>query len=258
MRFQALGQFVPIAQASRREGSSSTVWAPAYLDVLGIVFVGLLFGATVVKHRVHPQKHGQHVHRCATILQKTIAMTTAWTILFAIHWRFLATLTVMMESHLAAHIILTLGVSLVAAGVVVFVNLGIKCVQNRKLKGLLAIPLAMGFLVGLSWQGTFSRSIEDLSASQALAKKNTFRVGMSIAAFLMTYPAWLWYILPKTDRRLAKFHFEATEDAKDRHLVRVLTRASSSEGGSDDEDDGEEHFARAGYAVDQGSKKRWI
>merc|ERR1712157_673220 len=89
------------------------------------------------------------------------------------------------------------------------------------MRALRAIISALGLLVGLSWENTFSASIEELAES--CSDPRIVKVGLSSALLIVVYPSWNWYILPKTDKRLASaLQSDDLTEEEDEELEKAL------------------------------------
>merc|ERR1719238_794750 len=70
-----------------------------------------------------------------------------------------------------------------------------------------ALVTAIGLLIGLCWEQTFDVAVEtivEMHHDKGIIFQDCVLFGMSLCLVLVVLPAWMVYILPKTDEELQK------------------------------------------------------
>lgn len=208
LRFQANGHYVGHEEDPRRYSSNGI--AALYLAVF-IMTIGLIV-STAFRQKLSSQVRGdvpEHIRevilRTTSIVQNLFGMTAAWTLLWGIRWEWMQRMRNTLESDIPAKLLLALAVSLGAVFVIFIMNVMTAYIPDMDLKALRAIMSAVGLLVGLSWETTFSASIEELASSEFSGDPRNVKVFISLALVAVVFPSWMYYVLPKTDKHLAKY-----------------------------------------------------
>mmetsp|Transcript_27222 Transcript_27222/g.51357 ORF Transcript_27222/g.51357 Transcript_27222/m.51357 type:complete len:541 (+) Transcript_27222:77-1699(+) len=180
--------------------------------VCSFLIVGL--GAVVIQytHKALPQ-FGKRVF---VVFQHMTSMVTAWACLFYAEWQIYV---MGWESTV-------IGGSLVVACFVTFLSLFAVLVLdlwNSRVEGgmmlgraLKSAELALGVLIGFSWERAFDVGFEEISlkmekSGYAHASPEVIVVLLSAILFAVVYPAWRLYILPAA---IAEEKMEAEKEKK--------------------------------------------
>lgn len=174
------------------------------LTSFSLVFVLLTVVLVVVKAKAFkgpPPPPGTVVsflRRCLLLLQISLAMAFAWTLLFSARWeisRFSE--YVGPSTALASRMVLALGISFFAAVMTRILD----CIADLDATGDKAdealghIISSLGILVGFSWEQSFDGGVEVLAARTS--SPQLAQVGLAVAVVLLILPAWRRHILSK-------------------------------------------------------------
>lgn len=204
-----------------------------YAQIFSMQFWGLLLGlaliiSTILKHKVKAELHGEVVARVSSIVQNFFGMASAWTVLYGLRWQFIRTWAAQFGSVIPAKLLLALAVSMGSVTVIFMLDLIGRFTDDLDMRTLRAITAAVGLLVGLSWESTFSASIEELAMSKKIHRPILIKVVLSIALFIIVFPSWQWYILPRTDKKLEKYNRQVVKDEEDDELEKALQESEDS------------------------------
>lgn len=208
LRFSLVGELVPREEDPKEQNE----WAVAWMITVSLILeVGLLAATWLISGDASHHENPTFRRRASDIFKNLLGMTAAWVSLFGYRWGLLKNLTLGTASDVTANMILTLIISSTCVLVIFVLSMvaGFLDFHDRSLK---AITSAVALLVGLSWETTFSKAIEGLANSDLLGHPKTVRICLSTCLFLVAYPAWQWYILPKANRRLKQYACELEPD----------------------------------------------
>lgn len=189
MRFVITGK-LPSIEGEMGGASSRQVWRLTLGGLALFVFGGVLAG---VLHISGGDEESTKSRVLTFALSATMdAAAFAW--LFAAMWKVGD-----KETEVMGHCIISLGFSVFAALVVLLLSR----VPSGFLRGAFA---AIGLMVGLSWEKTFDAASEGVAEMDLFAGVNReyLKVFLSLGLLLIVLPAWMVYILPKSDGELRK------------------------------------------------------
>lgn len=167
------------------------------LIVLGILTL-LLSGAVAVGHNMCPSN-------AMDFVSSTISTTAAFLLIFGLMWKC----GNVGHSEIVGQTAVAVILSIVAGFFVLFVAL----LKYNKfhIKAMRAINLAMALAVGLSWEKVFDASMDgvsdymtDASGISSARQSLGIQIFFTFAYLLVVFPAWMMYILPKTDEDIQK------------------------------------------------------
>jgi len=239
LRFHACGKMV----GHEEEPEGGTPQQIAGLCLLGICFAVSLIVFTGIRAKVDASTKDPTVKRMVGIANNFQGMTAAWTLLFGLRWRFIEPWAARFGSAIPAKLLLALMTSLGAVGVILGLDLMTQCVDDEfdpSPRTLRAITGAVGLMVGLTWEQTFAASIEGL-AEGGFAHPLLIEIGLSMFLFIVIYPSWQLYILPKTDKRLEQcvkamqLHGD-DEEEENAEMEKALEESGDEESTIHDED----------------------
>jgi len=159
-----------------------------HLFVVGGVCVVLCAGLAFMKHHVHMNDH------ISDILSSTLALLAAWCLLFASNWAMFNNggATVLNRAFVAG-IFSVVAFAFILLGAVLMDH----CSADKDiLKGMFS---AVALTVGMGWEKTFDACMDGLGD---FLESETGSTWIKLAIFLIVFPAWVIYILPKTDSTL--------------------------------------------------------
>jgi len=176
----------------------------AYMMIAGLVFAVLSMIATCLVRSEYASEDKSLKMRLAVVFQDYVSMSMAWNFYFGGAWLYYAQLGGHTELN-TGKIVLALAFSVVCMFFVFIVD----CISDggqADEKSMRQLIVAMGVLVGLSWEHAFHTSLSTLAdVSGHPAKVNTV---IAVALVAVTMPAWRLYILPKADPELAE-HYDS-------------------------------------------------
>jgi len=238
LRFQASGKLV----GHEEEPEGGTPQQIFGLCVWGICFAVCLLVFTGIRAKVDASTHNKNVKRVIGIANNFLGMTAAWTLLFGLRWQYIEPWAARFGSAIPAKLLLALMTSLGAVGVILGLNIMTKCLDDEhdpSPRTLRAITGAVGLMVGLSWETTFAASIEGL-AEGGFAHPLLIKVGLSTFLFIVIFPSWEYYILPKTERRLEKcikdMQVQGDDDDEVAQMEKALEESGDEASTTHDED----------------------
>mmetsp|Transcript_56235 Transcript_56235/g.108514 ORF Transcript_56235/g.108514 Transcript_56235/m.108514 type:complete len:594 (+) Transcript_56235:103-1884(+) len=192
-------------------GYGSPVGRPP-IKVLELLLCGVAFGlltgvATFFVVRLEWKKATLSLYRLSSLLQLVFGLTMSWCFYFGIQWYFLYMFGDPMLRGTVGKLLEALVVSFFSM-VSIFV---LDCIgdgsPNFK-SALTGVIVAIGLLVGISWEHAFTHAIDELAASMAESEIDRVEIKMIAAVILVAsvLPAWRLYILPKSDHELRRHY----------------------------------------------------
>lgn len=246
IRASILGHFLDLEEDPKHGSVQQIVGLNTYGWVLGAALL-IVVG---VRAKVVSMMDSHHAKRAVTVMTNLFGMTCAWTLLLGFRWQYLPQWTAMCSSLVPAKLLLALMVSFGAVLVILVLNIATKLLDDEhdpSPRTLRSIMNATGLLVGLSWEETFETAI-DLLAENPVSDPLIIKVCLSCALFLIVFPSWQWYILPRSDSKLAKYLVKIADDSDSEGGGKVLESGSEEDYSTQDEEEGEHRGARKLYA----------
>eukprot|EP00932_Pfiesteria_piscicida_P004227 SRR837773.14128.p1 GENE.SRR837773.14128~~SRR837773.14128.p1 ORF type:complete len:255 (-),score=104.65 SRR837773.14128:75-803(-) len=226
LRFLAAGHYVGLEE----EPAHAHMLQLLELDSQGWGLVLLLLVAVPLRAKL-VSRWRPWAKRAVSVLTNLCGMAAAWTLLLGFRWQYVHTWQHKFHSIVPAKLMLALCISLGAVGVILALNIATKILDDEhdpSPSTLRSVMMASGLLVGLSWEETFQTAIELLAESPGVDHL-VIKVCLSCALFLIVFPSWQWYILPRTESRLTRFlEQDYSEDEDDVELMKVIQESGSS------------------------------
>jgi len=177
-----------------------------------LLLSGMAFGfftavATLFVVRLEWRKATLSLHRMAQLLQLCCGLTMSWCFYFGTQWYFLFIFGHPKLRGALGKLLEALVVSFFSM-VSIFV---LDCIgdgsPNFK-SALTGVIVAIGLLVGISWEHAFTHAIDELAESLAEYTMERVKIKIIMACCLVVcvLPAWRLYILPKADTELRKHY----------------------------------------------------
>jgi len=162
-------------------------------------------------------------------------MSSAWCFIWTFQWEFMEELRTETLSRVISQIALSMIVSTSAVAVLTLLEF-VGQWRDLNVKVLSPITAAIGLLVGITWENTFHTATDGLA--EAIERHHDYLQGFSfillLSLFMLSAPAWQWYILPRTSHHLEAFG-----------RWRQMVYSSSEEELNEDEEDKEEDESSA-------------
>eukprot|EP00418_Pyrodinium_bahamense_P010541 CAMPEP_0179129376 /NCGR_PEP_ID=MMETSP0796-20121207/61383_1 /TAXON_ID=73915 /ORGANISM="Pyrodinium bahamense, Strain pbaha01" /LENGTH=340 /DNA_ID=CAMNT_0020828255 /DNA_START=1 /DNA_END=1023 /DNA_ORIENTATION=+ len=184
-------------------------------EALGLSGVGLLFAVLVSVATYKLNQIGQqefegevsfYAERPVKIFQIWAGLTMSWCLYFATQWRFLAVLEANKSIlHGCAGKLLQAVLLTFCCMLVIFVLDCLGDGSEKCKKAFNGVITALGLLVGISWEGSFTLAIDEIVANHPqnrLLLKNLLAFGL----VLVVVPAWRLYILPRSDPEIMSYY----------------------------------------------------
>jgi len=178
---------------------------------VGAVFVVLVAAATFKYNKMrhsreaeafdHAEDTGKMFEpvRFMRIVQVFCGLTMSWCFYFATQWAFYQFLQHKQSLQgVAGKLMMAVMVSFCSM-VVIFVLDCLGDGSNSCKKAIEGVIVALGLLVGISWEGTFGHAVTEIglgfSTDNAVLVKNL----LAISLVVVVVPAWRLYIVPRTE-----------------------------------------------------------
>jgi len=173
----------------------------------GTAFVFFTAVATLGVVRLQWKKATLSLHRMSQLLQLCCGLTMSWCFYFGTQWYFLFVFGHPKLRGALGKLLEALVVSFFSM-VSIFV---LDCIGDGSpiFKGALTgVIVAIGLLVGISWEHAFTHAIDELSEALSDSDVDKMKIKMIAAIILVVsvLPAWRLYILPKADQELRKHY----------------------------------------------------
>jgi hypothetical protein len=200
LRFLIRGELLPYEPGH--------VGAITQSEATQMLVCGLFFGVLVGGGAAVVAKHGASItspnaKRAVTGVQHLNSMTMAWCLLFWAEWQLYV--WGWERAVIAGCLVVAVSMTIFSFGVVILSNYAMDSIRNSgKLakRARKSIELALGILVGFSWERAFDVGFEELEHTIAhhTTEHNAeiLLLGLSALLVAIVAPAWQWHILPKT------------------------------------------------------------
>jgi hypothetical protein len=164
---------------------------------IGIIFC-MVSGCIALAHSKFP-------HVAMDYLSSTVSTSAAFLLIFGLMWKC----GKVGHSELTGQTCVAVILSIIAVVFVVIVS-GFKY-MNFHVKALKAVVLGLSLAVGLAWEKVFDAAMDavsdymsDASGINSERRELWIQIFFSYAYLAVVFPAWMMYILPKTDEDIQK------------------------------------------------------
>lgn len=204
------------------------------------IMVGLILWEKRKEEQEHGHGHGAHgglnspaidTHRFFELAQIISSFAFAWNLLNVSTWRIQLTADKVHWTHIWTEVVEALLVSLASVGVIFLFDkiADLKSTPPSVDQAIRDLILALGVLIGFSWEHAFHIGIVDIAArvhEKMTWNEDACKFFGCTAITLIVLPAFRWYIVPKVFKLKEKKNREAHAEAK-----RLTDRLASGEEG---------------------------